>query len=126
MNTIGVVGVLAIFLIISPAICDEGHKSVKEIVTQNPQPYLNSFNNEFVSGNPWFERSLRAPSGFMGVRGKKDYDDIGDDESIDWNVEVIFCFLIKILNNLKPSLVVARMNCITRTFPSERPPVLWV
>jgi hypothetical protein len=100
MNTIGVVGVLAIFLIISPAICDEGHKSVKEIVTQNPQPYLNSFGNEFPSGNAWFERSLRAPSGFMGVRGKKEYDDGDDDEAIDWNVEVFLRFLIKISNFL--------------------------
>lgn len=82
MNTIGVVGVLA-FLIISPAICDEGNKNAKEIVTQNPQPYLNSMSNEFTNGNSWFERQLRAPSGFFGVRGKKDYDDD------DWNVEVL-------------------------------------
>lgn len=84
MNTIGVVGVLA-FLIISPAICDEGNKNAKEIVTQNPQPYLNSFSNELSNNeNSWFNRQLRAPSGFFGVRGKKDYDD----DVIDWNVEV--------------------------------------
>lgn len=88
MNTIGVVGVLA-FLIISPAICDEGNKNVlKEIVTQNPQPYLNSFSNEFANGNSWYNRQLRGPSGFVGMRGKKDYEDDDSGDAIDWNVEV--------------------------------------
>lgn len=81
MNTIGIVGVLA-FLIVSPAICDEGNKIVKEDVTVNPQPYLNSFNNELN----WYDRQLRAPSGFFGMRGKKDFEDGG--EAVDWNDEV--------------------------------------
>jgi hypothetical protein len=90
MNTIGIVGVLA-FLIVSPAICDEGNKSLKEDVTQNPQPYLNSFNNELNAN--WYERQLRAPSGFFGMRGKKDYEDGGD--AVDWNAEVYkFYFIV--------------------------------
>lgn len=78
MNTIEVIGVL-VFLIISPAICDEGNKSEKEIATPNPQPYLNSFNNE-INDN-WYERQLRAPSGFFGVRGKKEHESYDDDSS---------------------------------------------
>lgn len=97
MNTIGVVGVLA-FLIISPAICDEGNKNAKEIVTQNPQPYLNTFSNELANGNSWYNRQLRAPSGFFGVRGKKDYEDDGGADAIDWNAEVkIYLKLCKFL-----------------------------
>ena len=80
MNAI-VVGVLA-FLVVSPAICDEGPASdktsnEKEMLVKNPQPYYNSLNNQDQAyGDSWFDREVRAPSsGFYGVRGKKDYDD---------------------------------------------------
>lgn len=75
MNAI-VVGVL--FLIVSPAICDEGKNSnEKEIVTKNPQPYYNRLDNEnSIDDDVWYERQLRAPSsGFYGMRGKKFYGD---------------------------------------------------
>lgn len=79
MNAI-VVGVLA-FLVVSPAICDEGpasdkNSNEKEMVFKNPQPYYNSLTNQEAYGDSWFDREVRAPnSGFYGVRGKKDYDD---------------------------------------------------
>ncbi|KAL7035754.1 hypothetical protein ACKWTF_008544 [Chironomus riparius] len=80
MNAI-VVGVLA-FLVVSPAICDEGpasdkNSNEKEMLVKNPQPYYNSLNNQDQAyGDSWFDREVRAPSsGFYGVRGKKDYDD---------------------------------------------------
>ncbi|KAG5679984.1 hypothetical protein PVAND_009519 [Polypedilum vanderplanki] len=82
MNAI-VVGAFA-FLIISPAICDEGltkNSYEKEIVTKNPQPYFNNLDNENLIDSDWYERQVRAPSsGFYGVRGKKYYYDDDDDE----------------------------------------------
>lgn len=81
MNTI-VVGVIA-FLVVSPAICDEGaathdskNSNEKETALKNPQPYYNSLDNPNSYDNAWYDRQVRAPqSGFYGVRGKKDYDD---------------------------------------------------
>lgn len=79
MNTI-VVGVLA-FLVVSPAICDEGpandkSSSEKEVLLKNPQPYYNSLSDQNSNDEVWYDRPVRAPqSGFYGVRGKKDYDD---------------------------------------------------
>jgi hypothetical protein len=84
MNAI-VVGVLS-FLAISPAICDEGpskNANEKESATTNPQPYFNTLERDLYDASSWnpYGRQQRAPSGFFGVRGKKDYDD-------DWSTEV--------------------------------------
>lgn len=78
------------FLIVSPAIsiCDEDLNKAStssDSATQHPlyasqqQSLLNDDESGEQSGNtindPWsFYRQLRAPSGFMGVRGKKDND----------------------------------------------------
>lgn len=84
------------FLMLAPAIsiCDEdlnkvSQKNFADIVTQQPN-YANMLNVNDGEGSdyqitnsltdPWtFYRQLRAPSGFQGVRGKKDFDQQSED-----------------------------------------------
>lgn len=82
-------------LIVAPAIsiCDEDLSKVNihgkseqsrdqtdsyESVTTHPLYAGNDgtdYTNENVVNNPWvFYRQIRAPSGFFGVRGKKDFE----------------------------------------------------
>jgi hypothetical protein len=66
------------FFIISPAIsiCDEdkGQHESSEINSATQHPQYDA-HNEAPEYDPWsFYRKLRAPSGFFGVRGKKDFD----------------------------------------------------
>lgn len=81
------------FLIVAPAIsiCDEDLSKVNsdhgldstssfDSVTRNPF-YVNNegtdYTNENAINDPWsFYRHLRAPSGFFGVRGKKDFEPV--------------------------------------------------
>lgn len=95
------------FLVVSPAIsmCDEDlHKTSSdgsseqiknpeydENVTRHPlfashfQQDESDYANENSINNPWtFYRQLRAPSGFLGVRGKKDFEPANY-----WNLQVI-------------------------------------
>jgi hypothetical protein len=64
----------------------------EESVTKHPQ-FTNHFENsdgvERLVDDPWaFYRQLRAPSGFLGVRGKKDYDPASYWEQIAQNEEL--------------------------------------
>lgn len=75
------------FLIVAPAIsiCDEDLNKVNSLerseisrATNNDEStskQSQSFYYDDTTDDPWlFHRQLRAPSGFMGVRGKKDFE----------------------------------------------------
>lgn len=67
-------------LILAPviSICDEDLSKSSESSEKHPNEVNDA---EYTSENsiyePWsFYRHLRAPNGFQGVRGKKDYDEV--------------------------------------------------
>lgn len=72
------------FLIVSPAIsiCDEDLSKTSpsdEDATKHPLYAGHDDESDYINENsvnyPWsMYRQIRAPSGFMGVRGKKDFE----------------------------------------------------
>lgn len=90
-------------LIAAPSItiCDDDSNkaagSLKTDFVSTAHPHLNLQNDEESDyenlHDPWsFYRKLRAPSGFLGMRGKKDFDPTNY-----WDVEVS-----STCNNFKP------------------------